>query len=108
MVEQNLDSVFHALSDATRRGMLARLAAHEASVSELAAPYAMSLAAASKHVKALERAGLVHRTVAGRTHICRLAPDPLARIQDWLRFYEHFWMARLDDLENALEADNGA
>ena len=105
MVEQSsepLDSVFHALADPTRRAMLASLAAREHTVSELAEPFSMSLAAASKHVKTLERAGLVRRTVQGRTHICRLDPEPLAEAHEWLRFYERFWNERLDALEALL------
>jgi DNA-binding transcriptional ArsR family regulator len=102
MVEQtpeHLDSVFHALADPTRREMLRSLAARERTVSELAGPFRMSLAAASKHVKTLERAGLVRRTVQGRTHVCRLDPSPLAGAHEWLGFYERFWSERLDALE---------
>jgi DNA-binding transcriptional ArsR family regulator len=108
MVEQSsepLDSVFHALADPTRRAMLASLAARERTVSELAEPFSMSLAAASKHVKTLERAGLVRRTVQGRTHICRLDPEPLAEAHEWLRFYERFWNERLDALEALLRPE---
>ncbi len=102
MVEQtseHLDSVFHALADPTRREMLRSLAVRERTVSELAGPFRMSLAAASKHVKTLERAGLVRRTVQGRTHVCRLDPQPLAGAHEWLNFYERFWSERLDALE---------
>jgi DNA-binding transcriptional ArsR family regulator len=103
MVEEHrLDAVFHALSDPTRRHMLRRLAEGERSIGDLAAPFAMSFAGASKHVRALERAGLVRRTVRGRTHLCRLDPQPLAAADDWLRFYERFWTERLDALEAAL------
>lgn len=101
MVEQqseHLDSVFHALADPTRRAMLHSLARGEQTVTELAGPFRMSLAAASKHVKTLERAGLVRRTVQGRTHVCRLDPEPLAEAHGWLRFYERFWNERLDAL----------
>jgi DNA-binding transcriptional ArsR family regulator len=100
--QQRLDAVFHALSDPTRRAMLRRLAEEERSVGELAAPFRMSLAAASKHVKSLERAGLVRRRIEGRTHYCRLEPGPLAVADDWLRFYERFWSERLDALEREL------
>jgi DNA-binding transcriptional ArsR family regulator len=77
-------------------------------VGELAQPFAMSLAAASKHIKALEHAGLIHREVRGRTHLCRLAPEPLASAHEWLSFYERFWTTRLDELERLLrmEAEN--
>lgn len=108
MVEQSpepLDAVFHALADPTRRRMLADLASGERSIGELAAPCAMTFAGASKHVKVLERAGLVRRRVEGRTHRCRLAPEPLAAAQAWLRRYERFWSERLDALERELRAD---
>ena len=97
-----LDAVFHALGDATRRRMLRELAGGERTVSQLAEPYAMSLAAASKHIKALENAGLIRREVRGRTHLCRLAPKPLASAHEWLSFYERFWTERLDTLERLL------
>jgi DNA-binding transcriptional ArsR family regulator len=97
-----LDHVFQALTDPTRRHMLRSLAARERTVSELAEPFRMSLAAASKHVKVLERAGLVRRTVQGRTHFCRIDPRPLSDAADWLRFYERLWGERLDALEALL------
>lgn len=78
--------------------MLRRLAANDLTVGELAAPLAMSLAAASKHVLVLERAGLLRRTVTGRNHRCSLQPKPLALASSWLRFYEQFWNDRLDIL----------
>jgi DNA-binding transcriptional ArsR family regulator len=109
MVERDspqLDTVFHALSDATRRGMLASLALGEKSVGELAEPFAMSFAGASKHVKVLEHAGLIRREVRGRTHICRLEPGPLASADQWLRHYEHFWTGRLDALERLLRDED--
>jgi DNA-binding transcriptional ArsR family regulator len=102
----HLDIVFRALGDATRRQMLRDLAQGERSVGQLAEPFAISLAAASKHIKALEGAGLVRREVRGRTHLCRLDPGPLASAHDWLRFYEHFWTARLDALEALLRAQD--
>lgn len=105
MVEQMpepLDAVFHALADPTRREMLRSLSLEEQSIGELAAPFRMSFAGASKHVKVLERAGLVRRTVRGRTHLCRLDPAPLAAAHGWLRFYERFWTERLDALEREL------
>ncbi|HEY8617134.1 metalloregulator ArsR/SmtB family transcription factor [Phenylobacterium sp.] len=111
MVEQDparLDAIFHALGDATRRQMLHSLAAGERSVGELAAPHAMSLAAASKHIKALERAGLVRREVRGRTHVCRLEARPLAGAHGWLDFYRRFWSSRLDVLEALLVAEDEA
>ncbi len=101
-----LDAVFHALGDATRRRMLRNLADGERSVGELAAPFDMSLAAASKHVKALERAGLVRRRVMGRTHLCRLEAQPLAGAHAWIGFYERFWSGRLDILEGLLRRED--
>jgi DNA-binding transcriptional ArsR family regulator len=111
MVELNaphLDQVFHALGDATRRRMLRDLAASERSVGQLAEPFAMSLAAASKHVRVLETAGLIRREVRGRTHLCRLAPGPLAGAHEWLGFYRRFWTDRLDALERLLEEEDAA
>jgi len=104
--EHQIDTVFQALSDATRRQMLMTLAASEQTVGQLAAPYAMSLAAASKHIKVLETAGLVRREIQGRTHLCRLSPGPLAAAHDWLAFYERFWTARLDTLDRLLREDD--
>jgi DNA-binding transcriptional ArsR family regulator len=97
-----LDVVFRALGDRTRRGMLERLARGEQTVSDLAAPYRMSLAAASKHIQALEKAGLVKRTVRGRIHYCRIDPRPLERADDWLRNYERLWDTRIDRLVDLL------
>jgi DNA-binding transcriptional ArsR family regulator len=101
-----LDSVFHALGDTTRRRMLRELANGERTVSQLAEPFAMSLAAASKHIKALENAGLIRREVRGRTHLCRLAPGPLASAHQWLGFYERYWTERLDVLDRLLRAED--
>jgi DNA-binding transcriptional ArsR family regulator len=105
--ERNLDDVFHALSDRTRRAMLRDLASGQRTVTELAAPFAMSLAAASKHVKSLERAGLVTRTISGRTHYCRLNPDPLAEAQAFIAYYQQFWESRLDALAQMFETGAG-
>ena len=108
MVELNaarLDTVFHALGDATRRRMIGELADGERTVSQLAAPFDMSLAAASKHIKSLENAGLIRREVRGRTHVCRLEPDALASAHEWLGFYERFWTSRLDILDRLLRED---
>jgi DNA-binding transcriptional ArsR family regulator len=101
-----LDAIFHALGDATRRRMLRDLARGERTVGELAEPFAMSLAAASKHIKALESAGLIHREVRGRTHLCRLAPGPLASAHEWLGFYERYWTDRFDALDRLLREDD--
>lgn len=108
MVEQSspqLDAIFHALGDATRRHMLRELAQGERTVGQLAEPFAMSLAAASKHIRTLESAGLIRREIRGRTHLCRLDPGPLASANAWLAFYERLWAQRLDALEHALRAE---
>ena len=94
-----MDDVFHALAHGARRDMLGRLADTELTVGELAEPLEMSLAAASKHIQVLERAGLVGRTVDGRRHVCRLEPAPLATAAEWLGSYERYWTGRLDALE---------
>jgi DNA-binding transcriptional ArsR family regulator len=103
-----LDTVFHALGDATRRQMLRDLAQGERTVTQLAEPFAMSLAAASKHIKALESAGLIRREIRGRTHVCRLEPGPLASAHEWLGFYERFWTGRLDALERLLREEEAS
>ncbi|MDZ3830468.1 MAG: metalloregulator ArsR/SmtB family transcription factor [Sphingopyxis sp.] len=102
---QTLDCIFHALGDTTRRAMLRDLAQGERTVSELAEPFAMSLAAASKHIRVLEAAGLVRRDIRGRTHHCSLDPTPLATADQWLGIYRRFWTGRLDALEAALRAE---
>jgi DNA-binding transcriptional ArsR family regulator len=103
MVEDQMDGVFHALAHSARRDMLARLAGAELTVGELAAPLQMSLAAASKHVQVLERAGLIHRAISGRQHLCRLDAEPLADAEAWLRHYQRFWADRLDALDDVLK-----
>jgi DNA-binding transcriptional ArsR family regulator len=103
-----LNEIFHALSDDTRRAMLRDLAMGERSVGELAKSHPMTLAAASKHIKVLEQAGLVSREVRWRTHICRLSPLPLKRALDEIAFYERFWTERLDTLERLLLEDDAA
>lgn len=105
MVEHYLDTVFHALSDATRRRMLNELASGQRTVGQLAEPFDMSLAAASKHIKVLEASGLVRREVKGRTHMCRLESAPLASASEWLNAYEKFWTSRLDVLDQLLRED---
>jgi DNA-binding transcriptional ArsR family regulator len=102
----SLDRVFQALADPTRRAMLRRLAKSEYSIGELAAPFTMTFAAASKHVKVLERAKLVRRRIEGRSHFCRLEPAPLAAVNGWLRFYARFWTEQLDALDAALRAED--
>lgn len=106
LLAPELDTVFHALGDPTRRRMLRQLADGERTVSQLAEPFSISLAAASKHIKTLESAGLIRRDVRGRTHFCRLDPGPLASAHEWLSFYERFWSGRLDQLERLLRQDD--
>ncbi len=104
----SLDGVFHALADPTRRAMLRSLATGDRTISELAAPFSMSFAAASKHVRVLEGAGLVQRSVQGRSHVCRLEAKPLGQASEWLRFYERFWSDQLDALDALLKAEDSA
>jgi DNA-binding transcriptional ArsR family regulator len=96
-------NVFHALSDRMRRAPCLRaLSSGERNIGELAAPYRISFAAASKHAKALGRAGLLRRRVEGRAHVCRIEPAALARAGAWLRSYERFWVEPLDLLDGLL------
>ncbi len=109
MVELSpLDGVFHALADPTRRAMLRSLAGGERNIGQLAQPFAMSFAAASKHVKVLEVAGLVRRRVRGREHFCRIEARPLATADQWLRDFEGFWNEQLDGLEALLREEDQA
>ena len=103
-----LDAVFSALADPTRRALLASLAAGDKSIGELAAPFDMSLEAVSKHVRVLERAGLVQRNIRGRTHICRLDARPMHGGLEWIRHYEKFWNRRLDVLDEVLRREDRA
>ena len=100
-----VDRVFHALADATRRQMLGRLTQGEASVSELADPFDMSLAAASKHVKVLASAELIHIEKRGRTRICNLRPGGLRQASAIIKHYERFWTGRLDALDGHLKKE---
>lgn len=100
-----LDTIFSALADPTRRGMLASLALGEKSVGELGEPFAISFAGAAKHVKVLESAGLIRRRKAGRKQMCSLRAEPLAEAEQWLRQWEKFWTARLDRLEALVRDD---
>lgn len=100
--EENLNEIFHALANSTRRDLVYMMALKERTVTELAEPFDMSLAAISKHIKVLERAKLVDRTVNGRTHTCRLNTESLTQATEWLHFYEKFWSNRFDLLENEL------
>ena len=106
MVESDsprLDTIFQALADPTRRGMLANLALGEKSVGELGQPFDISFAGAAKHVKVLENAGLIDRRKAGRRQICSLRAEPLGEADAWLRQWEKFWTVRLDRLQALVE-----
>jgi DNA-binding transcriptional ArsR family regulator len=98
----SLDSTLVALSDATRRSIVERLRRGPASVSEIAAPFAVSLNAVSKHIKVLEHAGLVRRTRRGRRHELRLEAAPIRELADWAQTYAQFWSRQLDRLEQAI------
>jgi len=102
MSPDHLDTTFAALADPTRRAILARLASGEASVTELAEPFTMSLPAISKHLKVLERAGLVARGREAQWRPCRLEAAPLKQAADWLEHYRRFWDQSLDRLEDYL------
>ena len=101
-IPAHLDATFAALADPTRRAILARLARGEASVTELAAPFAMSMPAISKHLKVLERAGLVTRTRDAQSRPCRLHAAPLADVAGWIESYRKFWDDSFDRLDEYL------
>jgi DNA-binding transcriptional ArsR family regulator len=102
MSPERLDATFSALADPTRRAILARLASGETSVSELAEPFAMSMPAISKHLKVLQRAGLIERSREAQWRPCRLAPAPLKDASEWLERYRRFWEESFDRLEDYL------
>jgi DNA-binding transcriptional ArsR family regulator len=101
----SLDATFAALSDPTRRAILARLARGESTVTSLAAPFAMSLPAVSKHLRALESAGLLQRSITGRIHRCRLAAQPMHDAVAWMEQYRIFWETQFDNLAKFLSVD---
>ncbi len=101
----DLDRVFHALSDPTRRSMLRRVSAGSVMFKELAEPLAISKQAASKHVHVLEDAGLVVRVIEGRTTRVTLRPDTLQKIEDWVDFYRSFWTDSLETLASVVDGD---
>ena len=104
----SLDAVFSALADPTRRAIVVRLAEREASVSELARPFDMSLPAVTKHLAVLERAGLLERRKQGRVRHCRLVAEPMRAADDWLSTYRGFWERRLDSLADHLKSTREA
>lgn len=97
-----LDDVFHALSDPTRRGMLAMLTRADRSAAELGRPFRISQPTASKHIRTLERSGLVSRTIEGRTHSFRLIPAKLARAEAWIARHRAFWAGSLQSLDDVV------
>ncbi len=101
-----LDDTLVALADETRRKILGRLAAGEARVTEVAEPFHISLNSVSKHIRILERAGLVRRRVAGRDHFLALEPKPFDDLTQWMHETRQFWSSRLDRLEAALHAED--
>lgn len=105
--EHQLDLLFRALGDQTRRSLLARLIGSPAMITELAEPFAMSLPAVSRHIRVLEGAGLVHRAIDGRVHLCSLSAEPLRNVEVWLRQYRRFWEGTLDSLAHYVADDTG-
>jgi DNA-binding transcriptional ArsR family regulator len=103
MTPDHLSTTLSALADPTRRAILARLAAGEASVKKLAEPFAMSLPAVSKHLKVLEHAGLITRTREAQWRPCRIAPAPLKDVASWLEQYRRLWEERFDRLDDYLK-----
>ncbi len=103
-----LDRVFSALSDSTRRAILARLALGPSTVMELAEPFEISLPAVSKHLKVLERAGLLAREIDGRVHHCQLMAAPMESAASWMERYREFWERQLDALSGYLNAPGTA
>ncbi len=99
-----LNHVFGALSDPTRRAIVARLSKGSATIATLATEFPMSLPAVSKHVRVLERAGIARREKKGREFHLRLEPDPLEQAEEWIAFYRHFWSTQLDALEDFLKS----
>jgi DNA-binding transcriptional ArsR family regulator len=100
---QNLDAVFAALADPTRRAILSRLAAGEASVSEIAVPFEMSQPAVSKHLRVLERAGLIERDIDKQRRPARLRAEPMAAAVSWLEEFKQFWSSSFNQLDGLLE-----
>jgi DNA-binding transcriptional ArsR family regulator len=100
--DYDLDRIFQALSDPTRRDLIRQVGNKELSVSELAAPYDLTLAAISKHLKVLEAAHLIDRRKDGSFQMIKLNAEALKSANEWLRFYQQFWATRLDELERVL------
>lgn len=110
MNNDTLSNTFAALADPTRRGILERLSRGDATVSEIAKPYEMSMAAISKHLKVLDKAGLISRTKEAQWRHCRFQSGPLKNANDWLNKYEKFWahqLYQLDEYLNSKDLENG-
>jgi DNA-binding transcriptional ArsR family regulator len=105
---EQLDNLFVALADETRRAILARLSLGEARVTEVAAPFEISLNSVSKHIRMLERAGLVTRRRSGREHVLRLEPQQLAQASEWLQSRQRFWANRLLRLQALLDEEDAS
>ena len=104
--DHELDRLFHALSDTTRRGILLRVRESDKTVNEIAAQFDISLPAVSKHLSVLEEAGLLSRRKQGRKRICHVEPRQLQNASEWLRFYQSFWNDRLDNLKDFIEKES--
>jgi DNA-binding transcriptional ArsR family regulator len=103
MAPDRLSSTFAALADPTRRAIVARLATGEFTVTELAAPFRMTMPAISKHLRVLENAGLISRRREAQSRPCRLEPEPLREVAEWVEQYHEIWEGRLDRLDSYLE-----
>ena len=97
--EENLNHIFHALADTTRRSLLEKIKTGPVRVTALASHYPVSLNAISKHIKVLEKAGLIKRNIEGRVHLCEANPEALETAEEWIKKYTHFWNERLNNLE---------
>lgn len=104
LADDELNRLFHALADRTRRAILHRLAQGPTRISDLAKPFDMSLAAVGKHIRLLESVGLVRRRIVGRNHICALDADAMRAADDWLAFYRGYWSGSLDALADYVES----
>ena len=105
--DAHLDGVFHALSDPTRRAILARLARRSATVTDLAEPFQISLPAVSRHLKVLEHAGLISRAIDGRHHRCSLEAEALREVEEWVGPYREFWEAQFSAVGRLLSDSRG-
>ena len=99
MIEQKLNNIFHALADETRRSLLEKVKRNPQRVTDLAEAYPISLNAVSKHIKVLEKAGLINRNIEGRVHLCEANPEELIEANNWIKKYTDFWNEKLNNLE---------